>query len=784
MKVVAKTIIRSFIHHPVINLINLFGLSVSLAVVIILSVYSFSELTTDNFHENGDDVYLIKKSPDAIYLPGILTETIRDKIPGIKSVIRTAPAWEAPVFQAENKEPIVSDLLFADSEFFNLFSYSSVEGDLLTSLDAPLSIVLSEELAGKIFGNDPALGKTVRYNNDKVLTVTAVYKEQEKNSCLSFNAITSVSTKKILEPQSGEFLEWGWNNFQTFFLLEKGQNPDNIIKSILQFIPEKEKENFSKAYLIPLKKIYFSDFNLFGSNYLRNGNIKKVVTLLMVAILVLLIALVNFINIFSSQWRERIKQTGIMKVLGANRFLLIRNVMAESFIFFLAALIIAVQLASAISSLIHNYTGISYSDGIIGTPGFLAVSFLIVFLLSLLFSIIPAIRISSSNAVDNLRKTHLAGKTDYSANGALVILQFTVAIALFSFTILVQKQVIYGTSTLGINQENIIGIKLTPQLFSKKEVLSNALENEPSIDKISFSQFYPGKPMSSWGVELNINGEKKMVWFDTFCADEKFYSLMGLQLVSGRLYSDSSLTERDKLIVNETFLKKNNISDPIGITLHTFNGSKAEIIGVIRDFHHKPVNNDINPLVIRNELSYSYCTVHFTSENFEAMEKTLGDIKKIVSEISPSFPVEVTFMDNAIQNMYSSELMFRRTFLLLAACALILCCLGILAMSISVCQKRVKEIGIRRVNGAKASEILLMLNRDLVKWVVVAFMISAPVSWYFMNLWLRNYAYKTPVSWWIFAVAGITALAIALITVSWQSWRAATRNPVEALRYE
>ena len=210
-------------------------------MVIILSIYSYSELTTDNFHENGDEVYLLKKSPDGIYTPGILSETVGNKIPGLKSLVRVAPAWEAPVFQAENKEPLISDILFADSGFFSLFSYNSIEGDLLSALSEPLTLVISEELARKIFGNDPALGKTVRYNNDKVLTVTAVYKEQEKNSCLSFNAITSVATKKILEPQSGEFIEWGWNNFQTFFLFEKGQNPDNIIKSILQIIPEKEK---------------------------------------------------------------------------------------------------------------------------------------------------------------------------------------------------------------------------------------------------------------------------------------------------------------------------------------------------------------------------------------------------------------------------------------------------------------------------------------------------------------------------------------------------------------
>jgi putative ABC transport system permease protein len=301
---------------------------------------------------------------------------------------------------------------------------------------------------------------------------------------------------------------------------------------------------------------------------------------------------------------------------------------------------------------------------------------------------------------------------------------------------------------------------------------------------LSFSQYYPGKPISSWGVDLTLNGEKKMVNFDTFCADQEFFSIMGLNIVSGRLFSDSLLTDRNKVIVNEAFLRKYNITDISGGTLFTFMGEKAEIIGVIRDFHHKPVNMEISPLAIINDDPASICIVKVKSENFSALEKSMTDIRKITAELSPSFPVEVTFMDTAIQNMYVSELMFRRTFSLLSACAIVICCLGILAMSLFLCQRRVKEIGIRKVNGAAVSEILIMLNKDFIKWVIMAFLISTPVALYIMHLWLRSYAYKTAVSWWIFAVSGIAALTIALTTVSWQSWRAATRNPVEALRYE
>jgi putative ABC transport system permease protein len=214
------------------------------------------------------------------------------------------------------------------------------------------------------------------------------------------------------------------------------------------------------------------------------------------------------------------------------------------------------------------------------------------------------------------------------------------------------------------------------------------------------------------------------------------------------------------------------------------NASTAEIIGVVKDFHYKPLNLPITSLAIRNDTYASYCLVKIGTSDFKSLYATVNNIKRIVSELSPSFPVEVSFFDEAIRDMYQSELRFRRTFSLFAGCALVICCLGILAMSIFASQRRIKEIGIRKVNGARIVEILLMLNNNFVKWVAIAFVIACPVAWYTMHKWLEGFAYKTELSWWIFGIAGVAALVIALVTVSWQSWRAATRNPVEALRYE
>lgn len=777
-----KLIYRNFTQSFFTNLINLIGLAISLTLVLFLSVYCYSELTTDNHHKNIKDIFLFRRSNNGVYTPGVLTETIKGKIPGLKTVVRTAPSWETAVLKVADREAIEADIMFADNDFFNIFSYEQIEGNLATALNEPLSIILSSDLSQKLFGREPALGKQILYNNGRVLTVSAVFKKPQKNTCLRFSSLASMDTKKLLEPQNGEFTEWKWSNFQTFFLLEKGYNPMSVTNAILQFIPENEKGNYIKASLLPFKNIHFSQLNFFENNFKMESR-KKVVALLLVAIMVLFIALINFKNIFSSQLNKRIKQIGIMKVFGAGKFIIIIRILSESFIFFLVAFLIAQQSASAISPFFRNFTRIEFNDSIITSGVFISISLISIFVLSILFSIIPALKIAKSEIIDNLHKG-VTGNRAHPGNRWLVSFQFAVSISLIAFTILVQRQVKYGTDSFGMHQENTICIKLTPQLRSGMDILKQTLENDPLVDKVSFSQYYPGKPVSNWGVDISLNGEKKSILFDSFCADEEFFNIMGIKPVSGSLYSDDQTSDKIRLVVNESFVKEYNISDLSDIDPFTLYGKKAEVVGIVRDFNYKPINVRIAPLIIMNDKSYIYCMVHFKTTGFETLDKLTKHIKKIVSEISPSFPVEISFLDNAIQDMYISEISFRRTFLILAIAAIVLCCMGILAMSMSECERRVKELGIRRINGAKSSEIMLMLNKKLVVWVIVAFLIAIPVTWYLMKLWLRNYVYKTEISWWIFIVAGFLALIIALLTISWHTLKASTRNPVDSMRYE
>jgi putative ABC transport system permease protein len=776
---------RNFTRKPATNLINLIGLAVSLALVVILSVYSYSELATDNYHKNGDRVYLFGDFKGRVYMPAILKDQIDLNIPEVESAISVSGMGDAPVFQAGERDQVTSDIISADAGFFKLFTYEAIEGNLATALNAPMTIVLTQPLAEKLFGNEPALGKTVKMNNDKELTVSAVIREPQANTSLTFSSVTSSATRKIVQPNGEEFTNWGWCNFQLFVLLKEGTKPNEAAKKIRDLFPKNEQDDHSSLQLNPLQDMYFSGMSVFG-NYLKFGDKRKVMILLMVAALVLMIALVNFVNISSSQWVEKIKQTGVLKVIGAGNSSLLTNFLAEAFILFLFAFVLAILLVGLLFPIIGGYTGIQFNIQILSNPLFLFLAVAGTFILSLLFSIVPALRISSSKAVDNLKRTVEPGRSNSFLRGILVTAQFVIAIVLIAFTVLVQKQVNFGTSNLGFNQENIVGIKLSPQLNNKKDVLKKQLQEKPGVSQVSFTQYFPGKQMSHWTTNQNIEGENKQFSFDTFNADANFFSITDLQLVQGRFFNEQLATDKNKLVVNETFVREHKLDTPIGtkMAMGFDRKGEGEIIGVIKDFHQKSVNQPIASLVIQNQDHASYALVSLNSKDFNVLHSSIENVKAVASNLSPDFPVEITFFDEAIEYQYRSEIQFRRTFSLFAICAIVICCLGILAMSLFACQRRIKEIGVRKVNGARISEVLVMLNRDFVKWVAIAFVIATPIAYFAMNKWLENFAYKTELSWWIFALSGFLALGIALLTVSWQSWRAATRNPVEALRYE
>ncbi len=782
-----KLIQRDIAKKPFIYSINFIGLVLSMTVVIVLAVYYLGETNANRFNANIDKTYIICptgfQNELQTYAPAILKEYIEDKIPEVEKVVRMRSPFGETTFQVGENLPITSKLIFADSTFADVFSYQCIAGDFEEALKTPMSIILTNNEALKLFGQLSPIGEIVKVDNTHLLTVRAVINEPKAKLSLSFNAIAPMISISQINPNGDELTNWGMSNFTIFVMLKNIANPYEVSEKIAQLYPESNYK--PKIFLQAYNSFYFSDVDISRINYLKTGNKTTTTILGFVALIILLMGIINYLNLSSSLIIEKLKNTGIMKVVGARKAHIVWNVIRESALFFFASIVVSYFIASAAIPLLANKIGTEIHRGVIFNPTFFIISISLTLIIATFAVSVPAIRLSSINPVDSLKKNLTGtGKKSYTKT-ALVIAQFTVAITLIAFTWMVQKQVKYGFKQLGYNKENIYTIQLTSQL--KKDVLKEKLEQVAGVNEVTFTNYLPGKESIERrrGISITYKGEKKEnINVHIIRCDSNFPELLRLKLIEGRLFSADMLTDKNKIIVNKAFVDEYGLDEPLGIKIPAFRSDDMEIIGVVDNFHFQSVHKQISPVIIRFDDYSKYCYVKIVSSDFNSLHRTVKQIDDVSTKLSTGFPVNFEFLDTSVAEMYKAEVQFRKIFFFFSAIAIFICCLGILGLSILASQQKIKEIGIRKVNGAKISEILSMLNRDFIKWVIIAFVIATPTAYFAMNKWLESFAYKTSLSWWIFALSGLLALGIALLTVSWQSWRAATRNPVEALRYE
>ncbi|MCG8310189.1 MAG: ABC transporter permease [Cytophagales bacterium] len=784
MKYTIKLFYRNFRKNFTVNVINVGGLTLSMAVVLMLAAYCYSELTTDLYHADAKQKFLVGSSHDLneneIVTPGILADHLMTEIPEIQNVVRLAGTWSPPVVKTQNGESFETNLMYADNGFFDMFSYTVVAGELGSALADPFSAVLSEEEATRLFGSTDVVGQHIILNNQYHVKVTAVISAMKYNSFLDFEILLPVSAIPKIPLIDNDFNTWTNWLFMTFVHLRNEATVENAelsIEAIFDAHKSTEDELAPDIRLIPVRDVYFSNIDNAWLDFLVIGNKPKVLILTMVAVLIFFMAIINYLNISSFGLQDKMHLSGLFKIIGANQKQLFKSSMLEAVITFVGVGWLAIILAEVLRPSVQRFTGLAYSEEILLAPGFIAISIGLVTSVGIVSNLMNAIKTASTLPINSVRKRSANNKGNLF-QGALVVIQFCATISLISFTILINKQIKFGGKDLGFENENIIAIEQTAQL--NNEVLKERLLNQSHIETISLTTFYPTKPCSQWGAHLMTEGGEKYIQFTVIDGDANFKDMIGLELISGRNFSNKIETDRNKVLVNESFVKKHEIKNPIGASIN----DRFEIIGVVRDFHFKAKNYAIAPLVILNRGAVSHILVKTYSGNFEELSDVVESIKEISAELSPDFPVEVSFLDTAVENMYRQEIQFRRSFTSFSGCSVLISCLGILALSLFASQKRTKEIGIRKVNGAHVEDVLLLLNKDFIRWVCVAFIIATPIAWYAMNKWLGNYAYKTEIRWWIFLLGGGIALFIALLTVSWQSWTAARKNPVEALRYE
>ena len=783
-----KLIFRMLKRQVATSSINIFGLAIGFTFIILAGVYAFSEMSFDRFHKNRETIYRVEwNTPDlkACTTSGNTSSWLKDNIPEVKYSIRILNdkgMLGAVRNIVHNRTRYnIDNPLIVDYDFFNMFSFRLLFGEINSFATDKYSVALTESLSKKIFGNEDPIGKTINYK-EEAFVVRAVFEDPPINSSIRFDMLLPSANMPGYVT-----MNWLNNNVQTFI-----QSDNHISHALLQqkiqdgIISEFNSLGYteqvtSRNYqLNQLDKIYYSSSSF--DNICVHGNRRITLMLISLVSIVLLIALLNYANTILSGAFESIKKIGVRSVNGSSRANNILFLVYQAVLPSIIAVTIAFFISYSVKDMLGSFLNITMPDL---RFSYFLIALGIGILTGVLVGLFPAIRFTSYKITSSLKESNDSGKKVNSMGNVFSVAQFAASIALIIsvFTIYKQMNFVFTESSKNLADGAVIYMPIanraehTPQNILRIE---EALKQLPEIEDVSTSLHIPGdEHYSGLGIPLVKNGEKEFIIINHNMVGTDYPEIMSFKIASGRFFDPNIKSDYLSYIVNEAFINKYGIRDISGTSL---NGSP--IIGVIKDFHYNSLHNEIEPLAIRYEESYqSRILVKLASAN-TALTEIVNKISKATDEIDNTAVSDVLFLDQHIAKLYEKEIQVSNILFVLALFSILISGMGLYSMSMLISEMRTKEIGIRKVNGAKVSEILSMLNKDFVKWVVVAFVIATPVAYYAMNKWLENFAYKTALSWWIFALAGLLALGIALLTVSWQSWKAATRNPVEALRYE
>ena len=774
-----KISLRNLWKNKSTSIINLIGLTVALTSVTFIAIWVHHELSFDKFNKKFKNIYMVAsewkysdgKSDFIMETPTPLGPYLKDNFPEVIQSTRFEKQFGGRFLEVDNIKFLEQGFAIEPS-FFDIFTVDFVSGDSKTITNNPNSILISQRLANKLFGKDSPLNKPITFYTNaeetKQYEVCGVYKNMPDNSSLQHDFLIPVF---ISEPNN-----WFAFGESTFLLLPNEIDEANLNEKIAQFY-DYDKLGFEiNWYLHPLKDMHFqSDFQQF---VYHPGAIQYVYIFTIAGIFILLIAVLNFMSLVSVLSTNRLKESGIRKILGASKRKIIFLFLAEPFILVSLSLIFTFLLI-AIFQPSFNELSDSTFVGIHQNTFVLLSLILSGLVIASISGIVPGIFIASFEPSDALKQKKKSAGSSYRKY--LVAFQFTLAIVLMSSTFLIHKQLNYiFHKDLGFNKENIIHVPLKGKMGENYALLKQKLLTYPNVEEVT-----NGSPIFSSGVEFpgwtwdSINKDEKHS-IAKIEADNDFIKTFHLEIVQGDNFQLAN-NNNYKVIINEEAAKVMNMGNPISQHIQ-LKDKDYEIIGVVKNFHSRHFSNKIRPLMLTYGEGGHNLFIQYKNDNDKA--KIIALTNSEYDKFNPEFPFEYHFFADEFTATYRNEQKMLNLLSYFVVVAFFILGFGLYTLSKQLAISKTKEIGIRKVNGAKVSEILFMLNKDFVKWVVVAFVIATPIAYFAMNKWLENFAYKTTLSWWIFALAGLLVLGIVLFTVSWQSWRAANRNPVEALRYE
>ena len=783
-----KIALRKIKRHKGFSLINIAGLAIGMAACILILIWVQDELSYDRFHKNADRIFRIitkDTSGGTTFIqagsPAPLGPALIEEVPEVENFVRVQAGWGNWHLHHGDDRFLDEYLAAVGPAFFEIFHFPFIKGDPKTALKDRYSVVLTEDLAKKIFGDEDAFGKIIQLN-DANMTVTGIIENIPRNSHLHFTfAFPVVNMTKWRESKLDE---WAYDQFATYVVLRRGADTVEVNRKMMDIVIQHLPNIQGSVYLQPLKDLHLrsTHINTWMLAYPNKGNITYVYLFSLTAFCILLLACINFMNLSTARYATRAKEVGMRKVVGARRSDLIKQFLGESALLTFLALLIAVFLVELSLPTFTRLAGKEMSLIQSGNWRILAGLFIIALVTSLISGSYPAVFLSAFHPVKVLKNIDLLGARRGGAlRKVLVVLQFTFTIGLIICTAVIYLQLHFMQNRdLGYDTEHIISFAAYNGYRTNYEAAKSELLQNPNI--IATCRGFP-PPSGEWGTtEVDWEGKDPSVEVkigEGPCSYD-YLEVFNLKMAEGRFFSQELANDDRNWVLNETAIKAMEMEDPIG-KWFSFMGQKGTIIGILKDFHGSSLHNPIAPVAMH------------PAEGFHMFVKYRpGNVSEILSFLKTKWDKFVgthisfryEFIDENIENWYKTEQRIGKIFRYFTILTVFIACLGLFGLASFMAERRTKEIGIRKVLGARASGIALLLTKEFAKWVVVANVVAWPAAYFASRQWLKGFAYRIDLGWEIFVFSALVALAIAMGTVSYQSLKAATANPVRALRYE
>jgi putative ABC transport system permease protein len=790
---------RNLLRKKGYSAINIFGLALGIACCLLIFMYVEYERSFDSYHAKGDQIYRVihgsKGESTASYWVwnnAPIGQALYDNFPEIDKVVQFS--GRADLLLTKGDVTYQEDgVFFMDSTAFDVFSWKLLKGNPKTALSAPFSIVLTESTAKKYFGDEDPLGKSLKgsesagRSNAGEYMVTGVMEDVPGNSHFRFNALLSMTTFRKTRP--GLWNEWGYVDFYTYFLVNDQFDKAKFDAKIPDFLARQMKNPESKYQIViePLNQMYLGTVAQRQPG--ETGSIANLYIFSVIGLFVLTIAIINFMNLSTARSMERGKEVGIRKSIGAQRKSLVSQFMGESFVIVAFSMIVALIVVVIALPGMNSITGrsLSFTHFItIQSVGWLVAATLVI---GLIAGSYPAFLLSSFKPATVLKGMSKSGKVGILLRRGLVVFQFSLSIALVAGTIVVYFQMNHILNKdMGFDKDRmlILDYNHDGKVNSIRETLKAEMESNPSVISSAFSRSVPGSYFPNAYTEIiSPEGEMKGMAQPVFQVGIDFINHYGLQIVAGRSYSrDHPSDTLGGLVLNEAAARQYGYANPADIVGKKYSqwGREGEVIGVVKDFNYISLHNNIEPLTLPFEpFACRYMSLKIKPDDIPG---TIEQVRDTWTKLVPHRPFLYSFLDDDFDRQYQKDMNFKTLFLTFSSLAIFIACLGLFGLATYTAELRTKEIGIRKVLGANVNSIVALLSKDFIVLIAVAILIATPAAWYGMNRWLEGFAYRIEIQIWIFLLAGVTAIAIAALTISFQAVKAARGNPVRALRSE